>query len=137
MGDFKRLCNVLCGFQNLENILCKRDNIVPSVGNIVQYSVSWSLAIYCTTVNIAYIRYNILHKSNYCAIILSGYGLRQNIVQTALCNNIYRLVPLDDQYQYQYLTHKSFSPRCDTFHLDLGGFVYSTPQGLLRWTPPP
>ena len=49
VGNIERLCNILCDFQNLENILCKRDNIVASVGNIAQYPVSWSLAVVWTS----------------------------------------------------------------------------------------
>ena len=38
----ERLCNILFDFEILETILCERDNIMPSVGNIVQYPVNWS-----------------------------------------------------------------------------------------------
>ena len=45
MGITLRLCNVLCDFQNLENILCKRDNIVPSVGLQLSFELDASTRV--------------------------------------------------------------------------------------------
>ena len=45
MGNIERLCNILCDFQKLENILRKRDNIVSSVDYVAQYPVSFSPAV--------------------------------------------------------------------------------------------